>query len=295
MKYIIVFALVSLTICNTNAQISNGKVNSLVAAENYFESITLSKGIKKGFSAVSDANTIVFRPDPVRALQFYRKAKADSSLLHWRPAFAKISKSGDWGFTTGPYTYKSSPNAQEASFGQYISVWRMNEKGIWKLALDAGIAHDKPNKEEKLVFVDAVTDKFFHQRSEIRLQQREDMIMTSDRLFSTTLRAYKNLAYNVFLGENSRLLFPGHEPIVGRRNITDFLRYEGLSVNTEPLDADRAFGGDLAYTYGRATITKNNVDKVYNYVRIWEVQEGYKWNVILEVFTAAVKIDSVSK
>ncbi|MDB5121575.1 MAG: hypothetical protein JWN56_2793 [Sphingobacteriales bacterium] len=295
MKYILVFSLLSLTFYTTNAQISNGKVNSLVAAENYFESLVVSKGMKKGFSAVCDENTIVFRPDPVKALQFYKKAKADSSQLLWRPAFAKISKSGDWGFTTGPYTYKSSATAQETFFGQYVSVWRMNEKGVWKLALDAGISHDKPKKEEKLVFVDAVTDKFFHQRSELRLQQREDMIMTSDKLFATTLRAYKNLAYNVFLGENARLLFPGHEPLIGRRNITDFLRYEGISINTEFLEADRALGGDLAYSYGKATITKNKMDKVYNYVRIWEVQEGFKWNVILEVFTPATGTNTSSK
>ncbi|MDB5013528.1 MAG: hypothetical protein JWQ25_1730 [Daejeonella sp.] len=295
MKYILVFSLLGFTYYNTYAQISNGKVNSLVAAENYFESLVLSKGIKKGFSAIGDESTIVFRPDPVKALEFYKKSKADSSQLLWRPAFAKISKSGDWGFTTGPYTYKSSPSAQENFFGQYVSVWRMNPKGVWKLALDVGISHDKPKTEEKLVFVDAVTDKFFHQRSEVRLQQREDMIMTSDRLFATTLKAYKNLAYNVFLAENSRLLFPGHEPITGRRNITDFLRYEGLSVITEPTEADRALGGDLAYTYGKATITKNKVDKVYNYVRIWEVQEGYKWNVILEIFTPSLAAKNTSK
>ena len=295
MKYIYFFILLNLTLSKSNAQISNGKVSSLVAAENYFESLVLSKGSKKGFSAVSEESTIVFRPNPVKALQFYKKAKADSSQLLWRPAFAKISRSGDWGFTTGPCNYKSSPKASQTSFGQYLSIWHMNKKLVWKLALDIGISHDKPFKDEKLVFVDAVTDKFFHQRSDVRLQQREDMIMTSDKLFATTLKAYKNLAYNVFLGENSRLLFPGHEPIIGRRNITDFLRYEGLTINTEFVDADRAFGGDLAYTYGKATITKNKIDQAYNYVRIWEVQEGYKWNVIVEVFTPTLEEKTSSK
>ena len=295
MKYIFATFVLGLTLHNTSAQISNGKVSSLVAAENYFESLVSSKGIKKGFSAIANENTILFRPDPIKALDFIKKAKRDSSQLSWGAAFAKISKSGDWGFTTGPYTYKLSPKSEQISFGQYVSVWRANDKGVWKLALDAGITHNKPKKEEKLVYVDAVTGKFFHQRSDVRLQQREDMIMTSDRLFATTLKAYKNLAYNVFLGENARMLFPGYEPLIGRRNITDFLRYQELSINTEFVEADRALGGDLAYSYGKATVTKNKVVKMYNYVRIWEVQEGFKWNVILEVFTPSEKAEVMKK
>ncbi len=295
MKYILATLFLSLTLYSSIAQISNGKVSSLVAAENYFESLVSSKGIKKGFSAIADENTLVFRPDPVKALNFYKKIKRDSSQLLWNPAFAKISKSGDWGFTTGPYTYKTSPGSQTVQFGQYVSIWRMNDKGVWKLALDARINHEKPKKEEKLTYVDAVTDKFFHQRSDVRLQQREDMIMTSDKLFATTLKAYKNLAYNVFLGEHARMLFPGSEPLIGRRNITDFLRYEELSISTEFIDADRALGGDLAYSYGTATITKKKVAKTYNYVRIWEVQEGFKWNVILEIFTPSEKTAVVEK
>jgi ketosteroid isomerase-like protein len=289
MKSIIAFSFLSLLIFQARGQTSNGKVSSLVAAENYFESLAQSKGNRKAFTTVCNDQSIIFRPDPVKALNFYKKNKADSSELHWKPAFAKISRSGDWGFTTGPYTYKAGKKSAEIGYGQYVSVWRMNSDGVWKLALDLGISHDQPKNEEKLYFADAVTSRYFNQKSEVRLQQREDMIMTSDQLFSSTLKAHKNLAYNLFLGENSRLLFPGHEPFIGKRNITDFLRYEGLTITTEPTEADRALGGDLAYTYGKATITKNKVDKVYNYVRVWEVQEGFKWNVILEIYTPAIK------
>ncbi|MGB4774425.1 MAG: DUF4440 domain-containing protein, partial [Daejeonella sp.] len=106
-------------------------------------------------------------------------------------------------------------------------------------------------------------------------------------LFSSTLVTDENVAYNTFLSADARLLFPGFEPIIGKQNIIDFLAKQEISINTEPRKADRATGNDLAYTYGRAIIVNKTQTKTYNYVRIWEIQEGYNWNVILEIFTPA--------
>ena len=294
MKYIIILLAVSslASIQTTYAQISSGKVSSLVAAEDYFASLAKEKGVKKAFLAVSDEQTLLFKPDPINALTYFDKKAESTELLSWKPSFAKISKSGDWGFTTGPYTYKPAVDEEKASYGQYVSVWKMNKKGVWKLAIDLGISHPKSNIEPQLNFIDPKSTKFFNQYSESRLQQREDMILTSDKLFSKTLEGYKNLAYNVFLGDDARLLFPGFEPIIGKRNITDFLRYQELTIATEPLQADRALSSDFAYTYGKANITKNNKTSSYNYLRIWEAQDGHKWNVILEIFSPALNMSN---
>lgn len=280
----IIFSIFLFSIKTGFTQTSNGEVSSLVAAENYFAGIAKTKGISKAFLAVSDDETIIFRPGPVKAVDFFDKRKEEGGELTWQPALAKISKSGDWGFTTGPFEYKKDG---KVSYGDYVSVWKMNSKGVWKLAIDLGINHPKPKKETELFFSDPKNSRFFRQKSEARQKQREEMILTSDRLFSKTLSKYKNLAYNVFLADNARLLFPGSEPIIGKRNITDFLRYQELEINTEVIKADRAAGSDLAYTYGTAGIARKGLTTQYNYVRIWEVQDGHKWNVILEIFTPA--------
>ena len=266
------------------AQLSNGQVSSLVAAENYFAGLAKEKGIDRAFLAVSDDETIVFRPEPVKAVDFFKKRNEAEGELSWQPTFAKISRSGDWGFTTGPFEYKIG---DKSSYGDYVSVWKANHKGVWKLALDLGINHPKPAKESNLFFADSKNPRFFRQRSAVRRKQREEMILTSDRLFSKTLSKYNNLAYNVFLADESRLLFPGYEPIIGKRNITDFLRLQELEVNTEVTAADRAAGSDFAYSYGKASIKQKGRVNQYHYVRIWEVQDGHKWNVILEIFSPA--------
>lgn len=282
---ILIFSII-LLISSAYAQRSNGKVHSLIAAEKYFADLLKEKGSKKAFLTISDENTLIFRPDPVKVLSYFdNKPDSDPGLLSWQPAFAKISRSGDWGFTTGPYVYTLKDG--QSSYGQYVSVWKADKKRVWKLDLDLGIAHPKPIKEFTSDFKDPENLKFDHLESEVRSQQRKDIIMGSDILFSSTLITDENVAYNTFLSTDARLLFPGFEPIIGKQNIIDFLAKQEITITTEPKKADRATGGDLAYTYGRANIVNKTQTKTYNYVRIWEIQEGYNWNVILEIFTPA--------
>ena len=267
-------------------QASNGKVSSLVAAENYFAATVKENGLRDGFLKVSDNETLVFRPNAVKAEVFYDKKQIDPGDLIWEPSFARISRSGDWGFTTGPYSYTSNSDGAK-SYGQYISIWRANKKGVWKLALDIGTPHPKPAQEPDMDFTDPKNSKFFRQISPVRLQQREEMILTSDRLLSSTLTKSTALGYDTFLGDDARLIFPGVEPIIGKDKINRFINEQGINIFTEPVLANRSIGSDMAYTYGLAQITRNNKTAKYNYVRVWESQEGFKWNVIVELFSPA--------
>ncbi len=285
-SYSILISLLLSLISNSFAQVSDGKVSSLVAAENYFAATVKEKGLREGFLKVSDGETVVFRPDPVQAEDFYNKKQEDPGELNWDPSYARISRSGDWGFTTGPYVYTSA-NDSAKSFGQYLSIWQANRRYVWKLALNIGTPHGKPLAEPALNFTDARNYRFFRQISQARLKQREDMIMTTDRLFSNTLKKNLNLAYNTFLGDEARLIFPGFEPVTGKENINKFYEKQALDIVTEPAIANRSIGSDLAYTYGIAQVTQNNKTAKYNYVRIWESQEGFKWNVIVELFSPA--------
>jgi len=269
-----------------HAQVSNGRVSSLVAAENYFAAIVKEKGIRNGFLKVSDNKTIVFRPYPVKAAEFYSKKQEDPGTLSWEPTLAKISKSGDWGFTTGPYIYTSAGDSS-MFYGQYLSVWKANSRGVWKLGIDLGSPHQKPRNKPELHFTDPKDFKFFRQLSPARLKQREDMIMTTDRLLSATLKKNVSLGYDTFLADEARLLFPGYEPILGKDNIGKFYSGHEFTIETEPVAADRSIGSDLAYTYGRARITRDDQTAEYHYIRIWESQEEFKWNIIVEMFSPA--------
>jgi ketosteroid isomerase-like protein len=268
------------------AQVSNGRVNSLVAAENYFAATVQEKGIRAGYLRVSDKETIVFRPEPVKARDLYTPPQKDVGMLSWEPSFAKTSKSGDWGFTTGPYKYISYKDDSEA-YGQYLSVWKANHKGVWKLAISLATPHPKPLTEPGMEFTDPKDFRFFRQISEARIQQRLDMIMTSDKLLSTTLRKNTAIAYTTFLGNEARLIFPGYEPVKGKESILEFFDKNKFYIDAEAAVADRAAGSDFAFTYGVAHISQEEKTGKYNYIRIWESQEEGQWNVIVEMFSPA--------
>lgn len=282
---IIILLLVSI-ILNSFGQSSNGRVSSLVAAENYFAAKVKENGLRDGFLKISDSETVVFRPNAVKAEVFYDKKQIDPGELIWEPSYARISRSGDWGFTTGPYIYTTFSDSSK-SYGQYLSIWRANRKGIWKLALDIGTPHPKPVNETRMDFTDPKDSRFFRQISPVRLLQREEMILASDRLLANALTKSTALGYNTFLGEDARLIFPGVEPILGKENINKFVYEQGINIFSEPVLANRSIGSDLAFSYGSAQITTNNTTGKYNYVRIWESQEGFKWNVIVELFSPA--------
>lgn len=286
-KVLLPILLLFLTV-NTAISQSTDKVSQLISAENYFSALAKEKGIKKAFLTVSDENTIIFKPGPVNPKKHFKGVTDSLGTLSWEPVFARIAKSGDWGFTSGPYTYKAS-DTSATSYGDYLSVWKKNSKGVWKLALDLGVPHPKPKKKPALVFQNARNEIYLKQRSETRLQQREDVVFSSDKLMGTILKADDKIAFKEFVGEESRLLFPGFESLYGKKAIMAFWEKQGFNLSSEPVKANRSYSGELAYTYGNATILKKGKTQAYHYVRIWEVQPGYVWNIIFEVMVPAAE------
>lgn len=54
--------------------------------------------------------------------------------LFWWPAFAGIARSGDLGFTTGPFSVDDARTPR----GQYFTVWRKQPDGSWRWVWDGG-------------------------------------------------------------------------------------------------------------------------------------------------------------
>lgn len=55
--------------------------------------------------------------------------------LFWWPAFAGISRSGDFGFTTGAVSFDDARTPR----GHYFTVWRRQPDGTWKWIYDGGV------------------------------------------------------------------------------------------------------------------------------------------------------------
>lgn len=58
--------------------------------------------------------------------------------LEWAPDGGHASAGGDFAVTTGRYAVKVG--AQQIDAGRYVTTWRKNAQGAWKVVLDATIA-----------------------------------------------------------------------------------------------------------------------------------------------------------
>jgi uncharacterized protein (TIGR02246 family) len=60
--------------------------------------------------------------------------------ITWTPTFAEVSKGGDLAYTFGKYetTATDAEGNPDVTRGRYVTVWRKQADGSWKVALDMG-------------------------------------------------------------------------------------------------------------------------------------------------------------
>lgn len=59
--------------------------------------------------------------------------------LSWDPNFSEVSAGGDLGYTIGTYEMTATVGDGAQSFtGSYLTVWRKNADGAWKVEADIG-------------------------------------------------------------------------------------------------------------------------------------------------------------
>jgi ketosteroid isomerase-like protein len=281
-KFIYTFIAASLTL-GASAQKSDGTTKSLVNAEKEFAASAAKNGEKSAFLAFSSPDALVFRPNPVTVKGHYGSSDDENKNLSWTPVYARVSKSGDWGFTSGPFVF----NGFEQSYGQYLSIWK-TVNGKWQLALDIGTTHNKPLNEVKTQFIEPSSIYKPKFNTEKQIAAGNDIIMTTEKTLNATIKSYGAAAFAGFVNADARLLFPGREPIIGKENIVAFYNSMVSKMNLKTTKAERAAGGDLAYTYGLATIDyKADLRESFNYVFIYERQADHTWNLALQIYTPA--------
>ena len=122
-----------------------------------FDAATAERKID-GFSSFLADNVATLRADePVlrgkAALQQDWKGLLEnkSMSLRWQPISAEISKSGDLGYTVGSYTITQTDEKGGAiqGTGKYLTVWRLQKDGLWKVEFDTGVPDTPPAPQKQ--------------------------------------------------------------------------------------------------------------------------------------------------
>ena len=69
-------------------------------------------------------------------------------ILTWKPTEAEIARSGDLGYTWGTYESTTTGPDQRPNigYGKYVTIWKKQPDGTWKVALDAGNPSPPPTQ-----------------------------------------------------------------------------------------------------------------------------------------------------
>lgn len=246
-------------------------IDNLIQAEKNFAAYSVAHSTKEAFQQFIDSNSIMFENGkPVSAIEFWNKREKKPGILNWRPQYAEISASGDFGYTTGPWTFQNSVTDTVIARGQYSTVWALNKKGEWKFLADLGIDNNEANDGKEQIIATSKQKELY--------AGNQHTLANADSDFNSLFLNNKSKAYKEWLSNESILARNGHLPAhddVSRKTIID----------STPPDIKFMVGGmgvsstqDMGYTYGTSII--NN--KTENYLRIWR-REKSGWKIAVEV------------
>jgi ketosteroid isomerase-like protein len=123
---------------------SDAIVQELMEADRAFNLATQAAGAEGWVSFFdSDGAMIQAGVGEIRGLQAIRTAMEGTLAvpgvsLTWDPTRAHVSNDGSLGFTVGTYVFTSADSESPVGNGLYVSIWRRQEDGSWKVMMDLG-------------------------------------------------------------------------------------------------------------------------------------------------------------
>lgn len=242
----------------------------VVDAEKAFAADGLALGDKRAFQKYAAPDAIVLAPDAVNAQANLAKEEDDQGgpPLVWWPRWAGIARSGDLGFTTGPYSYDGELK------GWYFTVWARQPDGSWKWIFDGGVRAD-PRQEpgplshpDYLDMADAGAGSAGAAMSEVAAEEAD----LARRALEST-----RVAYLRHLAEDGRLTGSPLPPATGRSAFEQELEARPRTLQLSPLGGRASAAGDLVWTYGDARWSGGRG----HYVRIWQ-KRAAGWKLVYD-------------
>lgn len=258
----------------------------LVAAERSFAAAVVAQGEKPAFLQHLDADGMLFRPQPVRAADYFASAPPEEGLLEWAPAYVRLARSGDLGFTTGPWAHRAArTNLSPQAHGQYLTVWRRTPAG-WKAALDAGIG-SPPQPFPDRARTDGPEEADEPLPAWQQTQRGRDLKFVEESFGARSARQGEAVALEAHGHRRVLVLRQGALPVTGRAEATRFLSANRLRTRDALHGLQVSAAGDLGYAWGESELLGSGptpARTVRSWVRVWR-RSGWSgtWRVALDL------------
>jgi len=240
----------------------------VVAAERAFAADGAKRGWAAAFRSNAAPEAIMLSPDPVNAHDSLAKVQGDGeTTLDWRPAYAGISRSGDFGFTTGPFMIRG----REGVIGHYFTVWRLQQDGRWKWIFDAGtdVIDTSP------IEVDAEVPGLPIAKGAAASPQAAVAEIAALEASHTSSQTLLKL-----LADDARVHRPFAARGIGIAAASALFAGDG-ATNYTPLRREAALSSDMVFSMGEARDVHEGAERLRYYARIWQHRpEG--WRIVFD-------------
>jgi ketosteroid isomerase-like protein len=252
----------------------------MVDSERKFYQTGQEKGTRAAFLAFLAEDAIVFRPGPVNGKETWEKRPETGFDLIWEPTFAAISRGADLGYTTGPAKWKANKKDEKfLGYGHFVSIWKKQKDGSWKVALDLGIENPEPTGKPEALRI-AVPEKETAGKSEPAA--RRSSLQDAQNAFVALARLDFTKAFREAASDGVRLYRDGSFPAIGKEAGTQLLGPEQAGVTMQIMKGDVSSSADLAYHYGTYSDTRPQGAKTGHFFQIWQIDEAGGWKLVVD-------------
>ncbi|HEY0659644.1 MAG TPA: hypothetical protein VGD05_14310 [Pyrinomonadaceae bacterium] len=279
MKNILLLLVTFLLSANAFAQ-TKTDLQKLIVNDTIFEVVAAAKGMKAAFTEFQADDGVVFNPASLRGNLFWSNAKELPAVLVWKTSRADVSSTGNFGYTTGGWESRANGKADKtATFGQYVTVWKKQPDGDFKIVLDIGVPFGKSVVKQ---MPDAPKDAGTGEKSP---KSKIDLGTLTDIFSKKSL----SQGYFNYLADDALVLRDDYQPIYGRKQA--FVELEKLD-KTFPPDGFLEFQASISPNYGNMMAAwgiyqlkqKDNSIKKWNFLQMWKFRDG-KWQIVVDVLT----------
>ena len=252
----------------------NADAVSLAAAETAFAAHSVRTDMREAFLAwfAEDGAWVDSGWKPARpALASWPAAPA--IVLDWRPVHTEVAASGELGLSTGPWKRTPKGKPGEPRYGQYVSIWRREPGGAWKVEADLGIGNREPTFwEAPLEALPSIIPGAFP----------ADRIEDAERRFAAVRRSRgARAAYEQFGSERVRRYTDG-SPAVGKAAVLSALGTEPEAAEAIVERSETARSGEFGYARGHYARDATSQDASAYFLRAWRAEAG-QWRIVMAV------------
>ncbi|ULQ55946.1 hypothetical protein KJS94_14950 [Flavihumibacter rivuli] len=254
--------------------IASAQHDEVARAEQAFANKAIEQGMKRAFLENLHPKGVIFDEGRIlNGISIWEKTPESNAKLYWKPWYTGLSKSGDLGFSTGPYEIRIPGRDSAVAAGSYNSIWVRDGEKEWKVMVDLGIRYSPS------LFGTSLENKDWPKGPLLTGKTgQHDGWQEAEKAFLDAYVSQGSKGIGQFIGQQTWFCIDGRHPALGAEQSRAVLPTIPDQLDFEPVDGGMAQAGDLCYVYGNVHYN----GRTNNFLKVW--QYGDKgWVLVLLV------------